>query len=95
MHRPQELKEIFSEIVVLLQRNVIAPIKPVAVLSVSDFTAGLRKLKSGDNGGKVMVTFGENESALAESTIASSPVGLKPNATSYSSPAKPAVLAIL
>ena len=80
-HRPEDLKEIFSDVVSLLQRKIIVPIKPVTVLPISQFAAGLRKLKSGENTGKIVVTLGEDESVLAESALRPSQVMLNPNAT--------------
>ncbi|KAG9230575.1 putative polyketide synthase [Amylocarpus encephaloides] len=80
-HRPEELKDIFSEISSLLQRNVIVPIKPVTVVPISQFAAGLRKLRSGDNMGKIVVTLGKNESFIAESSLQPSHVQLDSNST--------------
>ncbi|KAL9617355.1 MAG: hypothetical protein Q9160_007843 [Pyrenula sp. 1 TL-2023] len=80
-HRPEELREIFSEVISLLHRKVIVPIKPITILPVSQFATGLRKLKCGENIGKTVVTFGKDESVLAESALRPSHVTLNPNAT--------------
>ncbi|KIX09110.1 uncharacterized protein Z518_00188 [Rhinocladiella mackenziei CBS 650.93] len=47
--RPEDRKETISEVVSLFQRNVIVPIKPVAVLPISQSATGLCKLRSGEN----------------------------------------------
>ena len=60
-HRPEEVKEIFSEVINPLQRGVIISIKPEVVLTISQFGCALRKLRSGENMGKVIVTLGKNE----------------------------------
>ncbi|KAI1128026.1 putative polyketide synthase [Nemania abortiva] len=80
-HRPKELEEVFSEVVGLVQRRVAVPIRPVTVLPISDFSTALRKLKSGDNMGKIVATFGADENALAESALRPTQVTLKPDAT--------------
>ncbi|PLB49064.1 polyketide synthase-like protein [Aspergillus steynii IBT 23096] len=80
-HRPDELRETLSEVVDLLQRNAIAPLKPVTALPISQFATALRTLRSGDNIGKVVVTFGKDERVLAESSLQPTHVELNPNAT--------------
>ncbi|RYP74772.1 hypothetical protein DL769_003946 [Monosporascus sp. CRB-8-3] len=80
-YRPERMREIFSHVLHLLERGVILPIKPVMVLPISQFATGLRKLRSGDNMGKVIVTLGKDDEVLAESTLRPSKVTLKPNAT--------------
>ena len=80
-HRPEDLKEIFSNVVSLLQRGIIVPIKPITVLPISQFATCLRKLKSGENTGKIVVTLGKDENVLAESALRPSQMTLSPNAT--------------
>ena len=80
-HRPEELKHVFSEIVGLLHQNIIVPIKPVTVLPISEFAAGLRKLKSGDTIGKIVVTLGKDELVFAESDLQPSELEMNPRAT--------------
>lgn len=80
-HRPEDVREIFGEVVGLLQRGVAVPIKPVTVLPISQFGAALRKLKSGENIGKIVVTLDADESVVAETTLRPTHVTLKPNAT--------------
>ncbi|XXH02126.1 polyketide synthase [Hypoxylon texense] len=80
-HRPEDVREIFGEVVSLLHRGVVVPIKPVTVLPISEFGAALRKLKSGENMGKVVVTLGEDESVVAETTLRPTHVTLNPDAT--------------
>ncbi|KAK0630367.1 polyketide synthase-like protein [Bombardia bombarda] len=80
-HRPKQVKEVFQEVVGLLQRKVIGPIKPVTVLPISQFATALKKLKGGDNMGKIVVTLGKEEVVLAESALRETNVKLKTNAT--------------
>lgn len=80
-YRPEDLREIFSEVSNLLQRCVVVPIKPVTVLPLSQFGTALRKLKSGENMGKIVVTLGSDESVVAETTLQPTQVLLKPDAT--------------
>lgn len=80
-HRPQELREIFAEVVNLLQRGVVVPIGPIKTVPISQFAEGLRTLKSGDHVGKVVVTVGKDEEVLAESALRPSEVELNANAT--------------
>jgi NADPH:quinone reductase-like Zn-dependent oxidoreductase/ubiquinone/menaquinone biosynthesis C-methylase UbiE len=64
--RPEEERECLSELVGLVQRKVIVPIRPVTTLSISQLAIGLRKLQSGQNVGKIVVTMGPDDSVLAE-----------------------------
>lgn len=80
-HRPDDVKHIFAEVVGLLRDNIIAPIRPVTVLPISEFAGALRKLKAGDNTGKIVVTLGKDESVVAESALRPSQVALKSDAT--------------
>ncbi|KAK8028300.1 polyketide synthase [Apiospora marii] len=80
-HRPQELSRIFSTFADLAQQGVALPIKPVSVFPISDLASGLRRLRSGENSGKVLVTVGKNERVMAESDLRSTNVLLNPDAT--------------
>ncbi|KAI4591597.1 Type I Iterative PKS [Pestalotiopsis sp. 9143b] len=80
-HRPEDLKEIFDELAILIEQGVAKPIQPVTVLPVSEFAAGLRKLKSGDTSGKIVVTMGKDERVIAESPLDPSVLSLRPDAT--------------
>lgn len=80
-HRPEEVKEVFNEVVQLLRRRVIGPIKPVTVLPISQFSSSLRKLRSGDNIGKIVITMGQDEQVMAESALQPTPFSLKSDAT--------------
>jgi NADPH:quinone reductase-like Zn-dependent oxidoreductase len=64
--RPEELRECLSELVDLLQRKIIVPIRPVTTLPISQIATGLRKLQSGQNVGKIIVTMGPDDCVLAE-----------------------------
>lgn len=80
-YRPGQMREVFSHVLHLLEQGVISPIKPITVLPISQFATGLRKLRSGDNMGKIIVTLGKDDEVLAESNLRPSQVALKPDAT--------------
>ncbi|GAB1320914.1 Type I Iterative PKS [Madurella fahalii] len=81
-HRPDALQAILSDFVRLLQSSdVIAPIKQVTAVPVSQFAEGLRKIKSGEHVGKVIVTLGKDERVLAESSLQPSQLQLDAEAT--------------
>ena len=82
--RPEGLKECLAEVVDLMERNVVVPIRPVTTLPLCEIGAGLRKLQSGRNIGKIVVTMGPEECVLAEcpSPLAGPSGGLlRPDAT--------------
>ncbi|KAL8989312.1 MAG: hypothetical protein Q9177_001774, partial [Variospora cf. flavescens] len=64
--RPEEQRECLSELVDLIERKVIVPIRPVTTLPISQLATGLRKLQSGHNVGKIVITVGPDDSVLAE-----------------------------
>jgi NADPH:quinone reductase-like Zn-dependent oxidoreductase/malonyl CoA-acyl carrier protein transacylase len=80
-HRPESVREIFSEFVSLLRRGVAVPIKPVTVVPISQFVDGLRMLKAGNNTGKIVVTLGKEDRVLADSALRPTKAPLDPNAT--------------
>ncbi|KAI0456999.1 putative polyketide synthase [Xylaria acuta] len=80
-YRPRELESVFSEVVGLTQRRVAVPIRPVTVLPISEFSTALRKLKSGESIGKIVVTLGANENVLAETALRPTQVTMNPDAT--------------
>ncbi|KAK7997329.1 hypothetical protein PG989_005369 [Apiospora arundinis] len=80
-HRPAELSRIFSTFADLVRRNIAVPIKPVSVFPISDFEAGLRRVRSSESSGKVVVTLGNDELVVAESDLRPTNVTLDPNAT--------------
>lgn len=80
-YRPREMEDVFSKVVELIQRRVAVPIKPLTVLALSEFSAALRKFKSGDNIGKIVVNLGANERVVAETALRPTQVSMNPNAT--------------
>ncbi|KAH8797946.1 putative polyketide synthase [Xylogone sp. PMI_703] len=64
--KPSELRECLLEVVDLLEKKVIKPVQPVTKLPISQIATGLRKLQSGQNIGKIVITFGKNDKVLAE-----------------------------
>ncbi|TVY55852.1 Compactin diketide synthase mokB, partial [Lachnellula cervina] len=82
--RPEEEKECLAELVDLVQRKVIVPIRPVTAVPISQLAIGLRKLQSGQNIGKIVVTLGPEDTVLADCPpTLSVPSGqlLRPDAT--------------
>ncbi|KAG8415739.1 polyketide synthase [Metarhizium acridum] len=80
-HRPEEVKDVFGQVVQLLRRHVVVPIKPVSVLPISQFSTGLRKLRSGENMGKIVITLGPDQNVMAESALRPTAFSLKSDAT--------------
>lgn len=79
--RPEEVRECMAEIADLLRRKIIYPIHPVTPLPISQIATGLRKLQSGQNIGKIVITFDKDDSVLAETLGAPSHMELNRNAT--------------
>ncbi|KAK4098855.1 putative polyketide synthase [Parathielavia hyrcaniae] len=80
-HRPGAVRDVFADVVRLVQHRVAVPIKPVSVLPISHFSKALQKLKAGENMGKVVVELGPWERVVAESSLRPTQVGLRPDAT--------------
>ncbi|KAK8051824.1 polyketide synthase [Apiospora rasikravindrae] len=80
-HHPGELGRIISTFADLAQRRIAVPIKPVSIFPISELESGLRRLRSGENSGKVVVTFGRDERVMAESDLRATRVALNPEAT--------------
>ena len=64
--RPEIRKGCLVAIADLLERKVIVPIRPITKLPISQLVTGLRKLQSGQNMGKIVITFGAEDCVLAE-----------------------------
>ncbi|KAG6325504.1 Type I Iterative PKS [Claviceps purpurea] len=79
--RPAEMKEVFNEVLRLMECRVVVPIQPVTVLPMSQFSSALRKLKLGDTTGKIVMTLGQDEQVMAESALHPTPLSLKTDAT--------------
>ena len=80
-YRRDDIKDVFTEVVTLLQRGNIQPIHPVDVTPVSQFASALRKLKSRDHMGKMVITLGKNDTVVAETPLRPLNITLKPDAT--------------
>ncbi|KAK8119397.1 polyketide synthase [Apiospora kogelbergensis] len=80
-HRPGELNRIYSIFTDLVRRKIAVPIKPVSIFPISDLEAGLRRLRSREHSGKVLVTLGPDERVMAESDLRPTNVILNPDAT--------------
>ncbi|CAI6332955.1 unnamed protein product [Periconia digitata] len=69
IRRPEEERECLSEIMDLIRSGVVRPIQPISVYPVTELSTGLRKLQSGHNIGKIVITFGDNDTALVDSSV--------------------------
>ncbi|KAI1810659.1 putative polyketide synthase [Poronia punctata] len=67
LSRPNDHKLCLEDLVDLLNRGVIKPIRPTTSLPISQLSIGLRKLQSGQNIGKIVVTMDPEERVMAES----------------------------
>ncbi|KAK2879483.1 Type I Iterative PKS [Arthroderma sp. PD_2] len=82
--QPKMLKERLVMFTDLLQQGVIVPIRPITLLPVSELATGLRKLQSGKNIGKIVITMGPEDCAMAESSTRLGPPSghlLQPDST--------------
>ena len=82
--RPDEMRACLNEIVDMLQRKIVVPVRPITQIPISQIATGFRKLQSGNNIGKIVVTMGPDESVLAESpspVVTSSSGLLRPDVT--------------
>ncbi|CAM1509651.1 Fc.00g033900.m01.CDS01 [Cosmosporella sp. VM-42] len=66
LSKPKEHRECQSEVIDLVNRKVVVPIRPVTALPISQMATGLRKLQSGQNIGKIVILMGTGERVLAE-----------------------------
>ncbi|KAK8109398.1 hypothetical protein PG999_007535 [Apiospora kogelbergensis] len=71
--RPGAVRGWLSDMVALYESGAIRPIQPVTRVPISQMAAGLRRLQTGHNIGKVVLTLGPDETVLAER---SSPLAL-------------------
>ena len=80
-HRPDDVRDVFAEVVRLVRQGVARPLGPVAAVPVSQIAAALRRLKSSDHSGKVVATFGPDERFMAETPLRPSAVAMNGHAT--------------
>lgn len=64
--KPEEHRECLANMIDLVNKGVIKPIRPVTAVPVSQIAVGMRKLQSGQNIGKIVITMDQNERILAE-----------------------------
>lgn len=64
--RPEVVQEWLSSIVRMVEGQKIMPIRPVTRVPISQVKTGLRKLQSGQNIGKIVVTVGPDETVTVE-----------------------------
>ncbi|KAM3417874.1 hypothetical protein BST61_g6094 [Cercospora zeina] len=82
LQRPQIVQECLADIVELLERKVIQPSSPITEIPISDVPIALRKLQTGQNIGKVVVTIPEGVEVYGEQPkIINPPALLKTDAT--------------
>lgn len=79
--RADDIRDLFAQVVHLVRRNEVKPIGPATVYPISQFSAALRKLRSGDHMGKIVITLGKDQSVVAESPLRPSTVNMKADAT--------------
>ncbi|KAI8930409.1 polyketide synthase [Plenodomus lindquistii] len=80
-YKRDDVKDVFSEVVTLLERGNIQPIQPVTTTPISQFATALRKLKSGEHMGKMVITLGKDDTVVAETALRPLNVTLKTDAT--------------
>lgn len=80
-HRPDDVRDVFAEVVRLVRQGVARPIGPVTEFPISQISAALRKLKSSDHSGKVVATLGPDERFMAETPLRPSAVTMNSHAT--------------
>ncbi|KAI8633246.1 putative polyketide synthase [Xylariaceae sp. FL1651] len=66
LSRPEDHRACLENLVDLLNRRVVQPIRPVTALPISQLAIGMRKLQSGQNIGKIVVTMDPDERVNAE-----------------------------
>ncbi|KFA72676.1 hypothetical protein S40288_03374 [Stachybotrys chartarum IBT 40288] len=81
--RPEFLKDCLAQMADMLERNIIGPIEPITEIPVAEAVSGFRKLQSGKNIGKIVLSFCAGQRVTAEIP---SPLGapgklLRPDAT--------------
>ncbi|KAL9594233.1 MAG: hypothetical protein Q9179_005489 [Wetmoreana sp. 5 TL-2023] len=64
--RPEAVQEWLSTITRMIEGQKIMPIRPVTRVPISQISTGLRKLQSGQNIGKIVVTVGPGETVMVE-----------------------------
>ncbi|KAK2795949.1 Type I Iterative PKS [Onygenales sp. PD_10] len=64
--RPDVERECWIELLDLVQRGIVVPIRPVTDIPISELATGLRRLQSGRNVGKIVITIGPHDSVLTE-----------------------------
>ena len=65
--RPEEMRDCLTQVANLLERKIVQPIQPQTVFPVAQIAAGLRRLQSGQNIGKVVITIHPEDRVLSES----------------------------
>lgn len=83
LSRPEDHKLCLEDLVDLLNRGVIKPIRPTTSLPISQLAIGMRKLQSGQNIGKIVVTMNPEERVMAENPLLDIAAGklLRPDAS--------------
>ncbi|CAG8179935.1 unnamed protein product [Penicillium salamii] len=64
--KPKLLQGLFGRILEMLENQAIKPILPLTKLSISEVQSGFRKLQSGQNIGKIVVSIGDDDEVMAE-----------------------------
>lgn len=64
--RPAEAKEHLANIMELFSSGAITPIRPVTEVPCSEIASGLRRLQTGNNIGKIVITMNADDEVLAD-----------------------------
>lgn len=64
--RPAEAKEHLANIIELFSSGAITPIRPVTEVPCSEIASGLRRLQTGNNIGKIVITMNADDEVLAD-----------------------------
>nr|ALQ32775.1 putative polyketide synthase [Fusarium babinda] len=66
LNRPDEHKRCLTDMNELIERKVVQAIRPVTAIPVSQIATAMRKLQSGQNIGKIVITMNPGERVMAE-----------------------------
>ncbi|KAJ3545058.1 hypothetical protein NM208_g2700 [Fusarium decemcellulare] len=66
LSRPQEHRRCLADMNDLIDRKLIVPIRPLTEIPVSQIATGIRKLQSGQNIGKIIITMDPEERVMAQ-----------------------------
>jgi NADPH:quinone reductase-like Zn-dependent oxidoreductase/malonyl CoA-acyl carrier protein transacylase/SAM-dependent methyltransferase len=86
LSRPHEHRRCLDDLNGLIERGVVKAIRPLNALPVSQMAMGMRKLQSGQNIGKIVITMNAGEQVMAEG--ANKPLGVSAEGSALLRPDK-------